>query len=216
MTAVRSQRSAGPVGGGGRPLVFFRSPKKNEGSRAPTGAGAEAAAPRDPPRGRVHLRIAGDDRLMTRAGAPLDALLRRSHYGVGPRFRRWCQACPSIVSQLLAGDHSVPGRSPNAARVRGCEPRARAPHQQARGFPQPAAEGLAPHLQRRLRPAPPSERLMMAPLDEQGADKINAVLSAGINYFRGVVPAMRQDPQKLRHARPCAGHPRLPCLTRTK
>jgi hypothetical protein len=115
-------------------------PRKCEGSRAPTGAGADTPHP-------VTCLATGpspgtpeDDRPMTRAGAPLGALLRRSPSGVGPRFRRWCKACPPIVSQLLAGDRCVPGRSPDAARVRGCEPRPRAPHQhEARNCRAPAA-----------------------------------------------------------------------------
>src|SRR5256885_8253023 len=49
----------------------------------------------------------GDDRPMTRAGAPLGAPLRRSPYGAGPRFRRWRKACPPIVSQLLADRKST-------------------------------------------------------------------------------------------------------------
>ena len=47
----------------------------------------------------------------------------------------------SAVSQLLAGDHSVPGRSPDAARVRAVRAaRSRAPHQhEARNCRVPAA-----------------------------------------------------------------------------
>ena len=47
---------------------------------------------------------------MTYAGAPLDALLRRSHYGVGPRFSAFAP-----ISQLLAGGRITSGRSPAAA-----------------------------------------------------------------------------------------------------
>ena len=90
---------------------------------------------RGPPRGRAHLRIAGDDGRERPAVAPLGALLRRSHYGVGPRFPAFAP-----ISQLLAGDRCVPGRSPDAARVRGCEPRPRAPPQsEARNCRAPAA-----------------------------------------------------------------------------
>jgi len=132
------------------PFVFFRSPKKMRGSRAPTGAGAERRT-RGPPRGQTHLGIARDHRPMTRAGAPFGALLRRSPYGVGPRFRRWREVSPPIVSQLLAGDHSIPRRSPDAARVhavRSAHPRA-PPQYEARNYRAPAA-GL-----RTCSPAPP-------------------------------------------------------------
>ena len=52
----------------------------------------------------------------------------------------------SAVSQLLAGVRSDPGRSPGAARVRGYEPRPRAPRQPFPGCPVSAREGLWPHL----------------------------------------------------------------------
>ena len=82
---VKSQRSAGPAQtGAGAPLSF--SAPQNEGSRAPTGAGAETPHPMTCLAGEVASPDAGDRRPMTRAGAPFGALLRRSHYGVGPRF----------------------------------------------------------------------------------------------------------------------------------
>jgi hypothetical protein len=62
---------------------------------------------------------------------------------------------------------SAPRAVAEAARVRGCEPRARAPRQRiavARNLPPESSA----HLHARLRPAPPSRRLMMAPLREQG------------------------------------------------
>jgi len=57
------------------------------------------------------------------AVAPLGALLRRSPYGGGPRFQQ--RALSAAISQLLAGDRSVPGRSPDAARVRAVRQHAR-------------------------------------------------------------------------------------------
>src|SRR5437868_13934368 len=98
---------------------------------------------------------------MTRAGAPLGALLRRLPYGIGPRFRRWCKACPSIVSQLLTGGRSTPGRSPDAARVRGCEPRARAPHQTKRRI----APRRPPELRGESPPRPPACSATKTPHD---------------------------------------------------
>ena len=124
--------------GAGAPCPFS-APRKNEGSRAPTGAGAEAphpvarlAAGRSPDRRRSPANDAG--RRAFRRSAAAFSLRRRA--ALSPM----AQACPPIVSQLLAGDHSVPGRSPDAARVRGCEPRPRAPPQsEARNCRAPAA-----------------------------------------------------------------------------
>ena len=112
---AKSQRCAGPVLGAGA-LVCFLLSKKNEGSRTPTGAGAEAPHPVT----CLAVRSISGSPEMTAgspAGAPLGALLRRSPYGVGPRFRRWRKACPPIVSRLPAGGRSTSGRSPDAARV---------------------------------------------------------------------------------------------------
>ena len=69
------------------PCLFFRSPK-NEGKQSADRRWCGYAAPGGPSRERTDLRIAGDHRPMTRAGAPLGALRRRSPYGGGPRFRR--------------------------------------------------------------------------------------------------------------------------------
>ena len=55
------------------------------------------------------------------------AALRRiiaAFIGGGPRFHPQTR----IVSELLAGVHSDPGRCPDAARERGYESRAQAPH----------------------------------------------------------------------------------------
>src|SRR4051794_37353550 len=95
-------------------LVVFSVPREERGSRAPTGAGADTAAPSGSPRGwsrspELRPEIAGGIRP---AGAPCGALLRRSPFGGGPRFQQ--RALSAAVSQLLAGDHCVPGRSPAA------------------------------------------------------------------------------------------------------
>jgi len=55
---------------------------------------------------------------------------------------------PPTVSQLLAGGRSASGRSPGMARVRGCEPRPRAPHR-----PRPGIAGRRPG--RRYGASPP-------------------------------------------------------------
>ena len=54
-----------PVREGAGAPSSVSAPEKNEGSRAPTGAGAEAAAPDGPSRERTDLRIAGDHRPVT-------------------------------------------------------------------------------------------------------------------------------------------------------
>jgi hypothetical protein len=62
-----------------------------------------------------------------------------------------------VVSQLLAGTHSGPGRSPGAARVPGCEP-----------------DPQAPHL------VPPHDASRKRPSSGRGGIKIREVLHAGI------------------------------------
>src|SRR5215204_2823114 len=53
--------------------------------------------------------------------APSGAPSRRSRLGAGPRFlpQRGLSPGAATVSQLLAGGHSTPGRSPDAARAHG-------------------------------------------------------------------------------------------------
>src|SRR4051812_25314396 len=80
---------------------------KEEGSRAPAGAGAERRT-RDPPRGRAHLRIAGDDRPDTPAGAPHGAPLR--HFSAPVRASPGDQA--GLERAPRAGVVVPPGRVP--------------------------------------------------------------------------------------------------------
>ena len=139
---------------------------------------------------------------MTRAGAPLGALLRRLPYGIGPRFRRWCETCPSIVSQLLAGGRCTSGRSPDAARVHAVRTaRPRAPHQhEARNCRAPAAgfedlfsgpaSGLLHH----------QDASRVTPLSEQGAHKISADTRTGISFFPGSYPRWPSPHEAQRNA----------------
>ena len=130
--------------------------RKNEGSRAPTGAGAEAPHPVT----RLAVGpISGSPEItgpVTRAGAPFGALLRLSHASIGPRFPAFAP-----ISQLLAGDRCVPGRSPDTARVRAVRQRARGsrpsprPGIAGRRLPELRAASPAPT----VRPAPPPRRL---------------------------------------------------------
>jgi hypothetical protein len=183
-----SQRSAARSRGDGCPASLFRSPKKKMRGAERRQALVRNAAPGGPSRERTHLRIAGDDRPMTRAGAPLGALLRRSPYGVGPRFRRR-QAPPSAGSRQEAivppGGAPTPPGCVAANHARGRRTR--------RGgeLPRAVRRSREAHLRSALRPAPPSRRLMMAPLGEQGARRISPVLRAGITYFRKLIPPAR-------------------------
>src|SRR2546423_15038068 len=90
--------------GAGNPLSMFCS-QKMRGSRAPTGAGADTPHPVarlavEPISGSPEITQAHD----AGPGAPFGALLRRSHYGVGPRFPAFAP-----ISRLPAGDRCVPG-----------------------------------------------------------------------------------------------------------
>jgi len=117
----------------------FPFPKQDEGSRAPTGAGADTPHPVarlavEPISGSPEITGRIADRRAFRRSAAAFSLRRRA------ALSSMARVCPSIVSQLLAGGRSASGRSPDAARVRGCEPRPRAPHQsEARNCRAPAA-----------------------------------------------------------------------------
>ena len=57
-------------------------------------------------------------------------------------------------------------------------------------LPHPAPKASACSPAARLQLAPSIRRHRLTPLDEQGAIKIRADSEAGINYFRGLIPAM--------------------------
>ena len=95
--------------------------------------------------------------------APLGAPSRRFFATPGRAFRP--RSKDPGVSELLAGGLSASGRSPGAARVRGCEPRPRAPH-----------------------PAPPSRRLMRAP-SMSGTDIILVIIGLLSRACFPLVPA---------------------------
>jgi hypothetical protein len=96
------------------------------------------------------------------------------------------RAFTAAVSELLAGGHSAPGRSPGAARERG--ERSPAPAGAAPAvnrFPgsQPA-KNLAPDLRRRpFRVAPPSKRLAKTPLKEQGKGTMQPDCGGSMDYI---------------------------------
>ena len=106
------------LAGGGCPSSIFCSVKK-EGSRTPTGADAEAPHPMTVLADRsISGSSARDDRPLTGAGAPLGALLRRSHYGGGPRFRRWRKCAHRSSASSWQEAIVPPGGAPTPP---GCE-----------------------------------------------------------------------------------------------
>jgi len=101
-------------------------------------------------------------RLSSRRGA-----LRRSTCGFF-RCRATLSATPRRCHQPAPGGRILlPSRwspdSPESGMPAGRRNRAN-----RSGFPDPAAVSAGPHLRSRLRPAPPTERLMMAPLRRAG------------------------------------------------
>jgi len=79
------------------PFVRFHSPKNKEGEQSADRGWCGSPHPATC-LATGHLRIAGDDRWDTPAGAPFGALLRRFPYGVGPRFLRRSFTPPSASS----------------------------------------------------------------------------------------------------------------------
>ncbi len=156
--------------GAGCPLSVS-APGKKRGEQSADRRWCGSAAPDGPSRERTHLRIAGDDRPMTRAGAPLGALLRRSPSGAGPRFQQRAFALPSASSWQEAV--VPPGGAPTPPECALCvsTPAGAAPAK-ARNCRAPATEGArlfsgaSP-----IRPA--SRRLMKRPSDGRGADYID-------------------------------------------
>ena len=95
-----------------RPSLCFPARTKSEGVKRRE-APVRIAAPRGPPCGWACPSFGRERRPMTRAGTPFGASPR--HFSAAGRaFFRAFRA--RTVSQLLAGDPIVPGRSPAAAR----------------------------------------------------------------------------------------------------
>ena len=131
-----SQGSAGPHRWGRVPFVRFPLPEKMRGAERRQALVRNAA-----PVVRLAVGpISGSPEM--RAGSPA---LRLSALRCGvlttASGRAFCGALGTAVSQLLAGDRCVPGRSPDAARVhavRSAHPRA-PPQSEARNCRAPAA-----------------------------------------------------------------------------
>ena len=116
----------------GRRLLLLSTLAKCEGDGAPTGASFLQFTP-------SHRRCGAFRRAITafffrrraalcpRAASFRLQLRSRDAFWVNRSFGASGKPWRSAVSQLLAGTRSGPGRSPGAARVRGYEPRPRAP-----------------------------------------------------------------------------------------
>ena len=125
--------------GAGLALSLFPSLAKARGGGAPGGAGAERRTPwpalrsgRSPVRRRSPANDAG--RHASRRSTAAFSFRRRAALSTGGGWA--LGSSPPAVSQLLAGDRSAPGRSPDAARVRALRgtPAGAAPAE-ARDFP---------------------------------------------------------------------------------
>jgi hypothetical protein len=123
---LSNSHASSPACRGARAAPWSVPSRKSEGDGALDGAGAVDGRARGPPRGRADLRkIRPEITGHTGPAAPSGAPSRRFPCCAGPRFRAAAQTCPPVVSQLLAGDRCVPGRSPDAARVRAVRQHAR-------------------------------------------------------------------------------------------
>jgi hypothetical protein len=119
-------------------------------------------------------------------------------------------ASASSVSRLPAGVHSNPGRSPNAARVRGLrQPHPRAPlRPKARISRAPGHRGCGPHLRPAPRSVPPPRRLMKA---SPRRTRWGAVAQADPRYKQKIPttstapPPHARPPQAPRPLPPCPG-----------
>ena len=181
------------------PLVRFPLPKNGEGSRAPTGAGADTPHPMT----RLAAGSISENAQRSPASDGGRRASRRSAAAFSLRRRAALSTAPSAaVSQLLAGDRCVPGRSPDAARVRGCEPRARAPHRR-----RPGIAGRPPPKPRTCSPArSPIRSALKTPHEcapqRAGCEKDKRGFAGGDNFFSraaGRPLASARQPEKHQH-----------------
>ena len=93
----------------------FGSPRKTRGVKRRKSL-VRSAAPRGPPCGRADPFSGRDHRPMTLAGAPFGASPRRSHSGVGPRFRpdTFPDRQPAPGRRLVVASRAEPRRRPGA------------------------------------------------------------------------------------------------------
>jgi hypothetical protein len=134
---------------------------------------SQGAAPFGAPPGQTSPGLFAAFSLLCRAALSTDrfarALATISRRLLGHRsFAVSDFAWRCVVSELLAGTPNGPGRSPVTARVRGYEPRPRAPHSR-RAFAHPAQDRWPAYLRRHPHPACSiSQRPAETPLGEQG------------------------------------------------
>jgi len=151
----------------------FSAPEKNEGSRAPTGAGAEAPHPVTRLATRSISENAQRSPAGSPAGAPLDALLRCLPCGAGPRFLGICAGQPAPGRRI-----SPPGGAPTPPVRRLTRPGTRAPHRRRPGFRRaPATRSAGLISGRASRLAPSNQRHRLTPLDEQGPSSMHIIRS---------------------------------------
>jgi hypothetical protein len=188
-----AQSSAGPIGRGRVPLRPFSAPRENEGSRAPTGAGADTPHPwrasrsrLSPDRRRRPAHDAGRARLsalccgvlLTASGRAFVAGSVTVGFGVHSAFRARTSSKPGVPNGLRqpapgGGIVVSPDGAPTppecelARLTRGRRPSPR-PGITGRRLPELGTASPVPT----FRPAPRSRRLMSAPSSEQGVDYI--------------------------------------------
>ena len=188
------------------PIRFSDSRDRSRERRTPRGLSTFLLIPRE--EGKTARRRRGVFSLKdTHSLSGLRGASRRAVSGV---FRRPAAlssevqalsrgASASSVSRLPAGVHSNPGRSPNAARVRGLrQPHPRAPlRPKARISRAPGHRGRGPH----LRPRPPIRPASTTPHESvPSADEVGAPIPNNKSYIKEKiqVPGRRPHP-------PCPG-----------
>jgi hypothetical protein len=163
---------------------------------------------------------------MTRAGAPLGALLRLSPkpFGDGSAPGRACVSrCHPGRQRAPRAGVLVPQGGPRSRPSAGVtSPSPQAPHKLVSGCPNTCPGTAWPDLRPRIPLAPSSERHRLTPLNEQGAERIRPVLRAGITFFERVIPAdvnrraaklvpAQRGTKRARHSAKSRARCALPC-----
>jgi hypothetical protein len=202
------------------PLVSLPLPEKTRGAERRQALVRKRRTRWSVSRADPSPRTLRDDRPMTRTGAPFGALPRRLPYGVGPRFLRRSFAPLSASSWQEAV--VPPSGAPTPPECEGANLARGRRSSQGPELPGAGCRIPGPVLRSRLRPAPRSRRLMSAPLCEQGASMINAVLAAGITFFSKTYPrdVEARVPGAAQHGAKRSGAPQTRdpgfCATRRK
>jgi hypothetical protein len=198
--------------GAGVPFVFFPPPQKR---------GEQSADRRwcgtPHPLARLAVEPISENARRSPASHVGRRAFRRPAAAFSLRRRAALSAVPcTAVSQLLAGDHCVPGRSPDAARVRAVRQHARG-RRTGEGPELPGARRRIPGpvLRSRLRPAPPSRRLSSGAPLRAGCGQDKGGFGGGDKLFFGATGrplASACQPEKHQH---CAIEPQHGCVVET-